>query len=251
MKLTRLAKDFIKSFVRSLGYDFYKLDKKFKIHDAYEPIKPRATYSPWRIDEAFLSLYAEIHANTLVDKYRCYELWSIIEQVKKFEGALIEIGVWRGGTGALIAKKASLCSIKEPVYLCDTFKGVVKATDNDTTYKGGEHENTSRRIVENLLEKLNLQNVIILEGIFPDETASRINRQNFRFCHIDVDTYQSAKDITDWVWDKMAIGGIIVYDDYGFEECDGIAKYVDGQRPDADRLVFHNLNGHAIIVKIK
>jgi O-methyltransferase len=42
-----------------------------------------------------------------------------------------------------------------------------------------------------------------------------------------------------------------VYDDYGFEACDGITKYVEEQIACPDRLVMHNLNGHALIVKMK
>lgn len=44
-------------------------------------------------------------------------------------------------------------------------------------------------------------------------------------------------------------GGIIVYDDYGFLGCEGIARFVNEQITDSDRLIFRNLNGHAIVVK--
>ena len=42
----------------------------------------------------------------------------------------------------------------------------------------------------------------------------------------------------------------MVYDDYGFYGCDGITKYVEEQMMRKDRLVIHNLNGHAIILKL-
>jgi len=183
--------------------------------------------------------------------FRCYELWFLVEQVQNLEGSLIEIGVWRGGTGALIAKKANLCGIMAPVYLCDTFTGVVKAGDQDPFYKGGEHDDTSGQIVESLLAGLGLKNAVILEGIFPDETAKGLEQESFRFCHIDVDVYKSAKDIVEWIWDRMVVGGVIVYDDYGFKGCKGIATHVEEQLSCRDRIIIHNLNGHAVIVKIK
>ncbi|QYO67363.1 TylF/MycF/NovP-related O-methyltransferase [Leptolyngbya sp. 7M] len=217
----------------------------------YENIYPYATYAPWSKDKDFLKIYRAIRHNTLVDKYRCFELWSLLEQTKHLEGSIIEIGVWKGGTGALIAQQAWLCGINDPVYLCDTFKGVVKASKNDSMYRGGEHADTSRAIVENLLGKLGLTNAKILEGIFPDDTGHLVAGDQFRFCHIDVDVYQSAKDIVDWIWEKMVIGGIIVYDDYGFLGCDGVTKLVEEQLSYSDRLVFHNLNGHAVVVKMK
>ncbi len=219
----------------------------------YEQVFPAATYSPWNTDNLFQSVLASIDGSSLVDKYRCFELWKLVEQSAKLEkGSIIEIGVWRGGTGALIARQAKNCGIEDRVFLCDTFKGVVKTGVNDSSYNGGEHSDTSRQIVEELVFSLmNLGNIDILEGIFPDQTGHLIENLQFRFCHIDVDVYQSAKDIVDWIWDKMVYGGIIVYDDYGFNTCNGITKYVEEQIYCRDRLVIHNLNGHAIIVKLK
>jgi O-methyltransferase len=90
-----------------------------------------------------------------------------------------------------------------------------------------------------------------LEGTFPDDTAHLIQENTFRFCHIDVDVYQSAKEISDWIWEKMSIGGVIVYDDYGFPSCDGITKFVEEQHQNPDRIILHNLNGHAVVIKIR
>jgi O-methyltransferase len=217
----------------------------------YKQASPLALYAPWNIDAEFRKTYRAVFANTLVDEYRCYELWSLVEQSQKLgQGSIIEIGVWQGGTGVLMAHKAAQCGITDPVYLCDTFSGVVKATENDTFYKGNEHADTSQAIVEQLLARFGLHQVKILKGIFPDETAHLIGDDRFRLCHVDVDVYQSAKDVVAWVWDRMVIGGIVVYDDYGFLGCDGITKLVEEQRQLRDRLVFHNLNGHAIVVKL-
>jgi O-methyltransferase len=90
----------------------------------------------------------------------------------------------------------------------------------------------------------------IIKGIFPDDCLARMNDRQFCFVHIDVDVYQSARDIVAYVWPKMPVGALAVFDDYGFESCDGVAKLVDGYRSRPDMLVIHNLNGHAIIAKI-
>jgi O-methyltransferase len=215
-------------------------------------VSPRATYSPWNKDGLFREAYALIKEFTMVDKYRCFELWKLVEQSAKLKnGSIIEIGVWRGGTGALIAKQAKNCGIEDRVYLCDTFTGVVKAGPKDAHYNGGEHADATRQAVEELIfDRMNLDNVDILEGIFPDQIGHGIEGLQFRFCHIDVDAYQSAKDINDWIWDKMIPGGIVVHDDYGFGECTGITLHVEEQMYCKDRLVIHNLNGHAIILKL-
>jgi O-methyltransferase len=214
-------------------------------------IFPKATYSPWLQDETFLSTYNLISSNTLVDIYRLYELWKLLEEVKDIPGDVLEVGVWRGGTGCLLATCAKNLSIDGTIYLCDTFSGVVKAGNDDATYRGGEHSDTSEDLVRKLLSKLSLDNFEILKGIFPDATSDAISNNTFRLCHIDVDVKKSADDILSWVWPRLATGGVIVYDDYGFYECDGIRCHVDEQRKKSDRLVIHNLNGHAIIIKIR
>lgn len=218
----------------------------------YEPVFPKATYAPWKKDVAFLKTYDSVVGHTLVDKYRCYELWQLVEQSKKIKGAILEVGVWKGGTGALIATKAKIEGISDTIYLCDTFKGVVMAKKGkDLYYKGGEHKDATREEVGKLVKKLSLNNTKILEGIFPTETGKLVESQHFRLCHIDVDVYGSAKKTTEWVWPKLSIGGIIVYDDYGFKSCEGVTSFVNEQKSKKDRITIHNLNGHAVIIKIK
>ena len=239
----------VKRAFRTFGFRINRVPKSTSL--AYEDLFPRATYSPWNIDTEFIEAYDRVQDHTLVDKYRCYEIWQLAEQAAKLpEGAMLEVGVWRGGTGALMAAKAQTCGVTENVYLCDTFCGVVKAGDEDQTYGGGEHADTSREVVEELTRDMQLMNVEILQGIFPDDTSEAVAELRFRMCHIDVDVYQSAKEVNAWVWDRLVPGGIVVYDDYGFQACDGVLKCVEEQRHLKDRIVLHNLNGHAVVIKI-
>src|SRR5205085_6592735 len=107
--------------------------------------------SPWLSDDEFKEAFAAVGGNTLVGIYSCYELWQLVAEAAKLTaGDLIEIGVWRGGTGALIARRCELSGISNAVYLCDTFRGVVKAGALDGHYRGGEHADTTRSEVEQL-----------------------------------------------------------------------------------------------------
>jgi O-methyltransferase len=251
--MTATLKHALKETFRKFGFRVVRLPKSQPPGTSeYEPAYPVATYAPWKSAPEFLSTYKQIQPNTLVDIYRCWELWSLVEQTAKWGGAVLEVGVWRGGTGALMAKRVLLAGSEDPVYLCDTFEGVVKAGLHDTAYKGGEHYDTSQHIVEDLLRTMDITNARILRGVFPEETAGLIEPgTRIRLCHIDVDVYQSAKDVMAWIWDRIVPGGIVVYDDYGFKGCQGITKYVNEQVSESDRLVLHNLNGHAIVIKTK
>ena len=119
-------KRFVKSAVRATGFEIRRR-AEVRAHDLdirHAEVFPAATYSPWLSDEQFNRVYEVIRGNTLVDVYRCYELWQLVAQVAKLpDGDLIEIGVWRGGTGTLIARQCQLTGVENPVYLCDTFRG--------------------------------------------------------------------------------------------------------------------------------
>ncbi len=215
----------------------------------YSVIVPGAKYSPWLNHDVFVAAHMAIKANTIVDVYRCYELWKLVEQCARLGGDILEVGVWRGGTGCLMALKSKLMGSHSRVFLCDTFSGVVKAGEMDSTYSGGEHDNTSVDIVVKAKEALALDNVEILVGVFPDETAGRVGDAVFSLCHIDVDVYDSARDVLEWVWPRLQVGGAVVFDDYGFVETDGVTRLVNELTGVPSALIIHNLNGHAVMVK--
>jgi O-methyltransferase len=242
-----MLKSALKAALKAMNFRLVRLPGSGE----YGSVLPRADYTPWNLDAEFLNTYEKVRENTLVDIYRCWELWTLAGQTARLHpGAILEVGVWRGGTGALLAKRLVLAGLEGPVYLCDTFEGVVKAGRQDGFYKGGEHADTSKELVERLLESLQIKNAQVIPGIFPDVSGSRLADSSFRLVHIDVDTYQSAKDVMEWVWDRLVPGGMVVHDDYGFSFCGGITRLVNEQAAHADRLVLHNLNGHAIIIKI-
>jgi O-methyltransferase len=136
--------------------------------------------------------------------------------------------------------------------MADTFTGVAKAGEKDAFYAGGEHHDTSQPIVEALLQNTSRYPCYkILKGIFPDDTGHLIPAsERFGLCHIDVDVYSSAKDVLEWVWDKLIPGGVVVFDDYGFHSCTGVTTLVEEYRHRTDRLIVHNLNGHALMIKL-
>jgi O-methyltransferase len=215
----------------------------------YATIVPEATYAPWNNDPEFRGVYDAVKDHSLVDVFRSYELWSLTRQLAGIPGALIEVGVWRGGSGALIATAARRAGIADPLYLCDTFEGVPKAGDRDPDYRGGEHADTSQAVVERLLSRLGVSNVTVVPGIFP-ESAGAIASRQFRLAHIDVDVYRSARECMSYLWPRLSVGGIVVFDDYGFDGTRGVRECVDELRKGPDRMFIHNLNGHGLLLKL-
>ena len=210
---------------------------------------PSATYSPWLADKSFMQTYEIIQAHTLVDLYRCYELWTLVDFVKNVPGDFLEVGVWRGGTSALVLEKMKQTNVDATLYACDTFEGVVKTSKEDTSYTDGAHSDTSFEHVETLLNQIDDSRHKILVGIFPDDVFSQVENNTYCYVHIDVDVYQSAKDVFHSIWDKVNPGGIVVFDDYGFQGCEGITKLCNELEKSQNLSMIRNLNGHAVFVK--
>jgi O-methyltransferase len=243
-----MLKKIILGAIRKCGYELFKAPKSTR--NEHEPILSLAGYSPWNLDSAFSASYGQCRDNTLVDLYRCYEIWSAsAESAKLDKGDMLEVGVWRGGTGALIAAQAARLVPSAQVFLCDTFTGVVKTGSQDTIYKDGMHSDTSVEMVREFLDGVGLKNATLLQGTFPEQTGDKIRERSFRFCHIDVDVYQSSKDVCEWVWPRLESGGIVVFDDYGMRGTEGVTRFVNEWRSRKDLAFIYNLNGHALFIK--
>jgi O-methyltransferase len=59
------------------------------------------------------------------------------------------------------------------------------------------------------------------------QTFSGLDQCRIRLARIDVDLYKPTLDCLRMIYPKLAIGGIIVLDDYGFASCPGVRKAVD------------------------
>lgn len=215
----------------------------------YGPLTTAADYRPFDVETDFLAVWRVVRGNTLVDRIRLHELWHLVAQAFKVPGDVLEVGSWRGGSAGVIARRALDFDATRVVFVADTFSGVVKAGDNDPYYRGGEHANTSVETVQQLFDRLEVNNTVILQGMFPEDTAARIADRRFALCHIDVDVYQSASDVFDWIWPRLSRGGVVVFDDYGFLGCEGVTRLVHELRQRPDLVALGNPNGHAVLVK--
>ena len=262
MKIKLIIKNTLKRIVKVLeefsGLKMSRviLSKKFinSLKLPHSQIVPYGTYSPWMHDGRFQKVFKIAKKYSHVDEYRMYELYQLSSQAAKIKGDFLEVGVWRGGSSAIIKKALIDTNSKNKFYIADTFKGVVKAgSQEDSFYKGGEHSDTNIGYVKELFNKIDLVEPKILVGIFPDDHLN-LDIHDLAFVHSDVDAYDSTKGVIEWCIPRMVKGGIIVFDDYGFYPCDGVTSYVDNLMLDSEiseqfRFVY-NLNGHAVLIKI-
>lgn len=128
------------------------------------------------------------------------------------EGAIVEIGVYRGGSAWHLAK------LGRPLYLYDTFTGIPYQGPLDSGNHVGKFGDTSAAVVQNLIPSAH-----VIAGLFPD---TLIDMPPVGFVHADADQYASTKAILEQMPARMVKGGFILFDDFGVDDCEGCTQAV-------------------------
>ena len=203
-----------------------------------------APMSLWRTDAAFGKLMSQI-PYTLVDRVRCFMLYQFAQQASRLEGEFAEIGVYKGGTAKLMAK--TIEATGKVIHLFDTFEGMPETDPDKDHHLKGDFDDTSLAQVKKSLDGCG--NVRFYPGYFP-ATAGPIKDLSFSLAHIDVDIYQSVRDCCDFFYPRMTRGGLMVFDDYGFESCPGAKAAVDEFFHDKPERPCYNITGQCLVTKL-
>jgi O-methyltransferase len=191
--------------------------------------------SLWRRDPAFSQILRIARSRTLLRPIRCFMLWQCARLCAALPGDAAELGVYKGGSAALIA--AAYASANKPVHLFDTFTGM-PAPDparDSSAHGAGEFFKTSADSVADFLA--DFPNVRIHPGLFPDSGAP-VRERRFGFVHVDAVIHQSVHDACEFFYPRMVPGGVMIFDDYDSPQCPGAACAVDSYfRDRPERLV--------------
>lgn len=202
------------------------------------------------VGEEFARQAVVAKARTGMDLFKLSQLWLLATEAGKAgEGAAIEVGCGRGGSGYVVAAARRHAGAAGKTYLCDTFEGIVKSVD-------GEHQDGAMDVGETRLgvEKFFRANgfgqeVIVIQGVFPEERQPIQESERFNFAHLDVDTYRSMRDAFQWVWPRMIPGAICVIDDFGVHDCPFIQKFVLEEKGRSDAIWAFTGGDQALAIK--
>jgi O-methyltransferase len=215
-------KKFLKEVAAGLGFEIRRLQKQQANIADWQLYRP--LYSPWFSDE-FQKYYSIAAPRTLVSPDRCYVLYTLLRQALRIDADIVECGVYRGGTAAMIAKViAANGGHGKKLYLLDTFSGMPDTDKKRDLHVKGDFADTSAEEVERFVNEPEI--AIIRKGFIP-ETFIGLESRRFAFAHIDVDIYKSIIDSLEFIWPRLSAGGFIVFDDYGFPSCPGARQAVD------------------------
>jgi O-methyltransferase len=161
-------------------------------------------------------------------------------------GEVIECGVYKGGTAALLRSLLEESKSTKKLYLFDTFEGMPDTNPEKDWHKEGDFSDTFLEEVRSFVGGTEI--CIFRKGFIPN-TFEGLYDITISFCHIDVDIYRSIIDSLDFIWPRLSSGGIIVFDDYGFPSCPGAREAVDDFFRDKSSIPLCLHTGQAIVFK--
>lgn len=168
---------------------------------------------------------------TMVTSKNLISLYNLVQRANTQDvpGDIVECGVWNGGSAVMMASAMQDASMPVPqrsIWLFDSFQGLPPPSERDgdaeqeSYFEGwckGDQANVERAF--NTFD-LPLSNVKIVPGWFNDTLHTAAVSQ-IAVLHIDADWYDSVKIVLDTFYDRVAPGGFVMLDDYGYwKGCD-------------------------------
>jgi len=184
--------------------------------------------------------------NSLVSFDRLRVLDKFAKQALYLEGNFWECGVYKGGT-ALLFSEAIKVNKQIKLRLFDTFSGMPECHPQKDKHKKGDFIDTSLESVKAFIG--DTKQVHYYEGLIP-ETFKGLEDEKIAFVHIDVDIYQSVMDCCKFIMPRMVKGGIVIFDDYGFESCPGAKEAIDEYFKDKSENPLQLPTNNALVVKL-
>lgn len=167
------------------------------------------------------------YAQTMIGLKRMRNLRSAVETViaEGVPGDLIEAGVWRGGASILM--RGVLAAHDEPdrrVFVADSFEGLPEPDAERYPLDAADLNYAEEELAVGVDEvRANFERygllddrVRFVEGWFRD-TLPALTEESFAVVRLDGDLYESTMDGLANLYPRLAVGGFLIVDDYGFE----------------------------------
>jgi len=206
------------------GFDVRKAPRpgRLSIPDAefYSPL-----FSPWNGYGEFAEYLKLATPYTLISPDRLYVLCSLAGNAVQLEGDFWECGVYKGGTARMLAEFLRRNARAETkLHLFDTFAGMPETDREVDVHKKGDFSGTSLAAVKQVVGCD--ARVEFHSGWIP-ESFREMPERPITLAHVDVDIYRSVWDCCEFIYPRLRVGGMMIFDDYGFPTCPGARKAVD------------------------
>ncbi len=159
--------------------------------------------------------------------YRLLYFNRLYRQIENIPGDLVECGVYEGMSLIMLGILNKESQQHRKVIGFDSFQGFPDSSDKDVYNTHGIFSHvTMARAISNLQDAGFKDNEITLVKGWFDDTLPKYNGK-IALLHFDADLYLSTKCALDNLWNKIAIGGIVTFDDYNESQWVGEKVAVD------------------------
>lgn len=169
------------------------------------------------------SVYKKFSKYTMFN-YHGYIQNLLLAKKVKVEGCIIECGTWRGG---MIAGFATVLGNHRSYFLFDSFEGLPEVTEKDgdralkyqiDTKENPEYgwDNCKAEIgfAQEAMKKSGVQHYKLEKGWFENTVPKFDKSQKIALLHLDGDWYESIYLCLEHLYDSVAVGGMVIVDDY-------------------------------------
>ena len=176
-------------------------------------------------DEEFNRIYRSfMDENNYHSWDRKYNLDQLLKISKNIPGDLVEFGVYKGASAVFMCQFIKNNEQQKKIYLVDSFEGLSAPNDVDGDYwQKGDLSAAPQLLKDNLK---NFDNFLIVKGFIP-EVFNKLQLEKISFVHFDLDLYEPTLESLSFIYGKIQLGGILLFDDYGFTSCPGVKMAVD------------------------
>jgi predicted O-methyltransferase YrrM len=218
-----MLKKTIKTLANGLGYEI----KKVGFIETF-----------FQTDPMFNALYEKAQRNTQMEttdnelrRQRHYVLNYLLRNTDLRTGDVCELGCWRGLSAYQLATYLKKQDVDVVFHIFDSFEGLSDIEPEDAYQKERREKDSIRKQFACSLETVqnNLREFSFIKyykGWIP-ERFHQAENVTFSFVHIDVDLYQPTLDSFEFLYPRLAPGGLMVFDDYGCVQFPGAKKAID------------------------
>jgi hypothetical protein len=159
------------------------------------------------------------------DMSRFYFFCLALDVIAKegLQGDIAELGVYKGGTAAVLAKFAR--TLGRTAYLFDTFEGF---DESDLT---GLDAGTPVGFIDTSMDYVRAaigdDSVNFIKGRFPETTSAIPEDTRFCLVHLDCDLYAPMRDALEFFYQRLVPGGFLIVHDYSSLCWDGPERALD------------------------
>jgi hypothetical protein len=185
----------------------------------------------------FAEIYEKCRAYTMTSVERLYALYKSVEYIvsANIPGDFAEAGVWQGGSCMLIAETlTALGDRSRRIFLFDTFEGHPKPdAERDVDLWGNRaidewkravgddsHGNWAYVSLEDVQANLArtgypADRLVFVKGLVEETAANVPSIEKLALLRLDTDWYASTRTGLQYLYPRLAPGGILIVDDYG------------------------------------